>query len=120
MKSLTTYGAASDFGKDPFGGKGYISHHIPGQKITWQMEDENGNIAQCTQTNAAGLFEANEVARKESAGQRWGDGAIIGSIDLPTYYRKTQPAQLAGDQAYIKRFWNDSENLQYRTREGKI
>ena len=66
------------------------------------------------------IVETNKAAFNDSENQRWGDGKVVASIDLPTYFNKIVPAKLNGDDAYIKRWLNDSDNRAYRTRKGTI
>lgn len=84
------------------------------------METEDGQVFFNTRTNVEGLVESNKAAFNDSEGKRWGDGKVVASIDLATYYKKIIPAKQAGDDAWIKRFLNDSDNRAYRTFKGTI
>lgn len=90
------------------------------QKKTSFMEDEEGNFFVHTETVVEGLIEQNKAAFNDSDGKRWGDGKVVASIDLPTYFNKIVPAKQAGDDAWIKRFLNDPDNRAYRTFKGTI
>ncbi len=83
-------------------------------------ENEDGTILWNTDVDVEPLIEANKEAFNDSEGKRWGDGKVIASIDLETYFNKIVPAKQAGDDAYIKRFLNDSDNRAYRTFKGHI
>jgi hypothetical protein len=90
------------------------------RKLTTFMEDEQGGFFVNTETVVDELVEENKAAFNGSEGKRWGDGKVVASIDMPTYFQKIVPAKQAGDDAYIKRFLNDSDNRAYRTFKGTI
>lgn len=90
-----------------------------GKKVSF-CENEDGTVLWHTETDVEGLVENNKSAFNESEGKRWGDGKVIASIDMTTYFNKIVPAKQAGDDAYIKRWLNDSDNRGYRTWKGKV
>jgi len=83
-------------------------------------ENADGTILWNTETVVDELVAANKEAFNDSEGKRWGDGRVIASIDMATYFNKIVPAKQAGDDAYIKRWLNNSDNRAYRTWKGKI
>lgn len=83
-------------------------------------ENQDGTILWHTETVVEELVEQNKAAFSDSENKRWGDGKVIASIDLPTYFDKIVPAKLNGDDAYIKRWLNDPDNRAYRTFKGNI
>jgi hypothetical protein len=89
-------------------------------KETLFCETEDGKVMTQTITDVEALVEQNKAALNDSEGQRWGDGKVVASIDMPTYYNKIVPAKQNGDDAYIKRFLNDPDNRAYRTFKGNI
>jgi hypothetical protein len=89
------------------------------QKGTWVYEDENMILVRTVAPDDQ-LTDENKASFNESADKRWGDGKVVASIDLPTYYNKIVPAKQNGDDAWIKRFLNDPDNRAYRTFKGKI
>lgn len=107
------------FGVDPFNGKGKKILEFP-NKITWECPIDENTTAYCTQELTEPLFERNAALLNESAGKRFGDRQIIGSVDLPTYFKLILPAQKAGDQKWLKGFFNDPDNRRFRTFRGKI
>lgn len=90
------------------------------QKTVSFCENEDGTILWHTETVVEQLVEENRAAFNDSEGKRWGDGKVIASIDLPTYFDKIVPAKQNGDDAYIKRWLNDGDNRSYRTFKGTI
>ncbi len=89
-----------------------------GQEL-WLREDD-GELTFKSVTPVGALLEANKAAYNDSEGKRFGDGKVVASIDLPTYYAKIVPAKQNGDDAWIKRWLNDPDNRAYRTFKGKI
>lgn len=84
------------------------------------MELETGQVIFRTLTDVEWLVEENKAAYNDSADKRWGDGKVVASIDLPTYFNKILPAKINGDDAWIKRWLNDSDNRAYRKFKGTI
>lgn len=104
---------------DPFGGRGRIVRRSH-DKVLWYCEDSDGNIETCVQTLVQPVLDANRRAYNESYGKRWGDGQIVASIPLPLYFGNLGEALKNGDQAYVKRYLNDSDNVKLRTWRGKL
>lgn len=104
---------------DPFKGAGKIMSASP-RKVVWFLELDDGNIATATQELVSPILDNNQEVLNNSAGQRWGDGKVVASIPLDYYFDKIAPAKRAGDDAYIKRFLNDSDNRKFRTFGGRI
>ena len=96
-----------------------VAHDPLTRKSTWIYEDENVLVSN-TVSDVEELVAENKAAYNESEGKRWGDGQVVASIDLPTYYSKIVPARQAGDEAWFKRWLNDPDNRAYRTFKGKI
>jgi hypothetical protein len=107
------------FSDDPFGGKGRLILDTPTKRV-WLHESSPGVFEQCTEEVVDPLIEANQTAYNDSEGKRWGDGQVVASIDLPTYFRKILPAKQNGDHAWIKRFLNDPDHRKYRTFKGRL
>ena len=83
-------------------------------------ENEDGTILWSTQTDVEGLVDSNKAAFNDSADKRWGDGKVVASVDLITYFNELVPARLNGDDAYLKRWLNDPDHRAYRTFKGRI
>lgn len=90
------------------------------RKRTEFVEFEDGQIIFRDTTVVEELVENNIAEFNDSEGKRWGDGKVVASIDLPTYFNKIVPAKQNGDDAYIRRWLNDSDNRKYRTFKGTI
>ncbi len=119
ITTKTTVEEAPNGFYDPFGGRGEILSRTA-DKVTWRAEVEPGVYACCTQTLVEPILEHNKQRLNDSEGKRWGDGKIVASIDLPTYYSTILPAIQAGDDAWVKRWLNDEDQRKYRTFRGRL
>jgi len=70
---------------------------------------------------ATRLLARNRRWLNDSAGRRWGDGDVIGSVPLPEYFRSgLAEANRQGDREFQKKFWNNPDNRKWRIREGDL
>ncbi len=90
------------------------------RKLVEICEHKDGRIEKRERKDVTELCEVNKALFNDSADKRWGDGKVIASIDLQTYYDKIVPAKQSGDDAWIKRWLNDSDNRAYRTFKGHV
>ena len=107
------------FGQDPFHGHGKIILQFP-NKIVWECVLDDGTHITCVQELTEPYYEANRERLNDSAGQRWGDGKVVARIPLPVFYDTILPAQKAGDEKWIKKFLNNSDNRKFRTFGGDL
>lgn len=66
------------------------------------------------------ILDANARSRSNTAGRRWGDGQRVASIPLDIWNKHLQTAHNAGDEAYVAKFLNDSDNAALRTFDGVL
>ncbi len=69
------------------------------------------------------LWNANQTIRNETDGQRWGDGQIVASIPMNELYSPNTYLGQAfqdGDTDSMKKFLDDSDNIKYRTKTGRL
>lgn len=107
------------FGEDPFRGNGKQVLIFP-NVIVWEGAMDDGTPVFCRQERTGALFEANARMLNDSADKRWGDGQIVGSWDMGTYFKYILPAVKAGDDKWIRRHLNDSDNRRFKTFRGSI
>lgn len=91
---------------------------ITGKKV-WHL-DMGTHIIVRTDTPVDALFDQNAEDLNNSIGQRWNDGRRVASIPLDVYYKHLGEAARGGDQEYIKRWLNDSDNAKFRTFGGRL
>lgn len=64
---------------------------------------------------------AENTAVRNEAGRAWaGDWHRVASVPLNVFWRDLAEAQSHGDDAYLSRWLNDSDNRAWRTKEGKV
>ncbi len=105
---------------DPFKGRGTLLRRTPFKAIWGLFDDDGDMVASCQQFFADPIVEDNKRAFNDSAGTRWGDGKVVSSVPLDIYFRDLAPAAQNGDEKYIKRYLNDSDNRAWRKRGGVL
>lgn len=87
----------------------------------WWMDLGDGRAAVCTQTPLDDLFDLNAEQMAASLHKQWGDGQVAARIPLDVYYGSGYAkAREQGDEAWCKRFLNDSDNAKFRTFRGRL
>lgn len=66
------------------------------------------------------ILQDNAAAKSDMSGKAWGGGQRVASIPLNVYFDKLAEATRQGDQNYISKWLNDSENAAFRTFEGRV
>lgn len=66
------------------------------------------------------LIEQNKQSLNDSTNKRWGDGKVVASIPLNTFFRELAPALNNHDPNYVKKWLNDSDNGAFRTFGGRV
>jgi hypothetical protein len=88
---------------------------------TYIMDRGDGTTAIKKITPINELLDSAAADRAETAGKKWGDGQIIGTVpDSIAYSSGYMRAKTEGDDRWIKRFWNDSDHKYLRVKEGKL
>lgn len=88
---------------------------------TWLTTEDGKRYIQRRDEPRQDIIASAAADRLENAGKRWGDGQVIGTV--PEGYAWSSGymrAKAEGDTAWIKRFWNDRDNRNLRTFEGKV
>lgn len=66
------------------------------------------------------IVRQNRFEFNESEGKSWGDGKIAARIPLAVWFDKLNEASQNGDDTYIKKWLNSSENAHWRTWKGNV
>lgn len=91
-----------------------------GIKTTYiDIDDEKGALVK-EMMNQQELLDANKERRAETAGNRWGDMALVASVPMHLAEEVIFPALKNHDDAFVKKWLNNSDNLGFRTKEGKV
>ena len=98
-----------------------FSHDPDSGVTTWMLNVGNGAFVIKQTIQLDDIFASTAEDRSSNQGRRWGDGQIIGSIpDALAWSCGYMDAKKNGDDAWIRRFWNDRDNYKLRTFEGRI
>lgn len=92
-------------------------------RTVWVSEDDNGNTVIRTDYPVTNVLESNLHARNDAAKAWAGDWHRIGSVPLNLHYDENvglHKALTEGDDAHVRRFFNDSDNAAWRTKEGRV
>jgi len=105
----------------------------PANPGDWVMTEDNESyrrwecyigdmIVQRTEhKGTAQLLKDNHEAMADSAGQRWGDGKVIGSMPPNLYFQLgLGEANKQRDLGYVRKIWNDSDYAKLRKFRGRI
>lgn len=66
------------------------------------------------------ILDANKADQADLAGKKWGDGQRVASIPLNVYFEQLNEASRQGDDKYLSRWLNDSDNAAFRVKEGRV
>ena len=92
------------------------------RKSTWKLE-QDGKITFRTDQPVDQLIADNTAVRNASAGNAFGDYTKVASIPLNVLWDDNiglMKAHNQGDDKYVSRWLNDSDNRAWRTFEGNV
>lgn len=93
-------------------------------KRSYMMDiDEDHAVMRTEYYRVNQIVDFNAEQRSGLAGRAWGDGQIVGRIPMNLLFdEKTGlfEAVRNGDDAFVNRWLNDSENRDFRVKEGKL
>lgn len=92
-------------------------------RTVWRTYDERGNVVIRTDTPVAAAIEHNTQARNDTPAGWKGDYHRIASIPMQLLYDPNlglNKAVQQGDDKYLSRWLNDSDNAAWRTKEGRV
>lgn len=97
-----------------------VSHDVKLGRTVWSMQNPDGSTTYRTDYAVQPTIDEN-TAMRNMADKGWkGDYHKVASIPLNLFYDKLQPAIQQGDDAYVSRWLNDSDNRAWRSKEGRI
>ena len=86
----------------------------------WHYDAEKDEATIQTQQDVTAIIEENkDEFNQVDERARWGEWSRVASIPLSLYYQMKAEGKL-DDEAYMKRWLNDSTNVHFRTRPGKV
>lgn len=87
----------------------------------WRRDNPDGTITYRMDQPVDELVRVNAEIRKDTAGQRWGEGKRIASIPTNVWWRGgLARAAEQGDDKFLSKWLNDPENRAFRTFEGQV
>ena len=93
---------------------------LTGATRYFSYDDATGQCTIQTTRDVSALVELNKLRYNSvSESTRWGDGQVVASIPLELL-ADLQRRGIAQDQEKMRAWLNDSENLYFRIRPGKV
>lgn len=93
---------------------------IPGQRAVWKLWDGDKLIIR-TDYPTEQLVRDNAAARAATAGTRMGEFAHVASVPLNIFHDSgLSEAGNQGDEKFISRWLNSSDNHAFRTRDSRV
>lgn len=92
-------------------------------RTVWRTYDERGNVVIRTDTPVAATIDANTEARNAAPTGWKGDYHRIASVPMQLLYDDNLGLNKAiqqGDDKYLSRWLNDSDNAAWRVKEGRV
>lgn len=97
-----------------------VDHDAKLGRTIWARDNGDGTTTHRTDYTVDPLIEQN-TAQRNMAQKGWaGDYHHIASIPLNVFHDKLAEASKQGDDAYLSRWLNDSDNLAWRTKNGRV
>lgn len=90
------------------------------QRQTWRRENPDGSVTMRTDMPADDTLEENLIARNSASSGWAGDWHRIASVPMNKFFAELSEAHSHGDERYISRWLNDSDNRAFRTKEGNV
>lgn len=86
----------------------------------WQLQNPDGSVTFRTDYPAQATVDIN-AAQRNMARKDWlGDYHQIASIPLNVFYDQLGQASREGDDKFVSRWLNDSDNRAWRTKDGRV
>jgi hypothetical protein len=97
----------------------YSSDHKRG-KHTWRLDNGDGTVTYRTDTIVDPIIDQNTAQRNLSQDNWAGDWHQIASVPKAILWDQLMPASMQGDDKYISKWLNDSDNGAWRTKSGVV
>jgi hypothetical protein len=87
----------------------------------WEADLGDRIVLKTEHKGSEQLLEDNQRALNESAGQRWGDGKVFGSVPMNMYFQSgLAEAHKQQDIKFIRRWWDDPDHRKFRKFKGTV
>ena len=97
-----------------------FDYDVRSGRQVWQQDNADGTTTFRTDYPVQPTVDIN-TAHRNMAKKDWaGDYHQIASIPLNVFHEQLGQASTAGDDKFISRWLNDSDNRAWRTKEGRV
>lgn len=97
-----------------------FDYDIQTGRQVWSLLNDDGSTTYRTDYPVQATVDIN-TAQRNMAQDNWkGDYHQVASIPLNVYYDQLAEAAKEGDEKYLSRWLNDSDNRAWRTKDGRI
>jgi hypothetical protein len=87
----------------------------------WEADLGDRIVVRTEHLTSEALLADNQRGFNESAGQRWGDGKVVGSVPMNLYFQSgLAEASKQQDIKFIRRWWDDPDHRKFRKFKGTI
>lgn len=86
----------------------------------WELRNPDGSVTHRTDYPVQATVDINKAQRNMGRKDWTGDYHQIASIPLNVFYDQLAQASREGDDKFVSRWLNDSDNRAWRTREGRV
>lgn len=87
--------------------------------VYYDIDEDQGAIV-TEMLNQSELLDANTELRNDTANTRFGDLPLVASVPMHLAEEILFPALKNHDDAFVKKWLNDSDNIGFRTRGGQL
>lgn len=89
-------------------------------RYVWVRDNDDGSKTFRTDYAAQPTVDINQAQRNLAEDNWKGDYHQIASIPLNVYYDQLAEASKQGDERYLSKWLNDSDNRAWRTKDGRV
>lgn len=97
-----------------------FDYNVKTGRQTWSLTHGDGSVTYRTDYPAEPTVDANTAMRNMLDPGWKGDYHKVASIPLNVYWDQLAEANAQGDDRYISKWLNDSDNQAWRTKEGTV
>lgn len=97
-----------------------VDHDFQLKRTVWARDNGDGTTTYRTDYEVDPTIEINKAQRNLAQGGWKGDYHHVASIPLNVYYDQLAEASRQGDDKFISKWLNDSDNRAWRTKEGQL
>lgn len=97
-----------------------FDHDFQLKRTVWVRRNPDGSQTFRTDYAVDDVLEANAEMRSNATNNWNGDWHKVASVPIGLYHDKLAEASRQSDDAFIRKFLNDSDVSKFRTKEGRV